>query len=41
MHALKLEYSAREGNKRQSHENLTHLEHEMKLVYDFMTDFVH
>ncbi|CCO24605.1 Hpt domain-containing protein [Maridesulfovibrio hydrothermalis] len=38
---LNLEYSARDGDKKLSMKNLAQLEHEMKLVYDFMTEFVH
>ena len=38
---LNLEYSARDGDKVLSEKNLHVLEDEMKLVYDFMSDFIH
>lgn len=38
---LHLEYSARDGNRELSMKNLTELEHEMKQVYDFMSEFIH
>jgi HPt (histidine-containing phosphotransfer) domain-containing protein len=38
---LRLEYSARDGDKELSKKNLLVLEEEMKLVYDFMSKFIH
>lgn len=38
---LRLEYSARDGDKKLSEQNLHALEDEMKLVYDFMSKFIH
>ncbi len=38
---LNLEHSALDGDKELSEQNLHTLEHEMKLVYDFMSDFIH
>lgn len=37
---LRLEYSARDGDRTMSEKNLHVLEDEMKLVYDFMSDFI-
>ncbi|WP_320169641.1 Hpt domain-containing protein [Maridesulfovibrio sp.] len=37
---LRLEYSARDGNREESMQNLLLLEDEMKQVYDFMSKYV-
>lgn len=37
---LKLEYSARDEDQKQAYEDMTKLEHEMKIVYDFMSKFI-